>query len=166
MPVRNALRVGGHPPPDPPSLECGMTLTSLDTHEVVKELKAAGFTDDQAEAVTRVVRRAQDIDLSSLATKADLEAGLLATKTDLRAELLATKADLQAELLATKADLQAGLLATRADLQAGLLAAKSDLQVGLAETTAEILKWMVGTIGLQTVVILGAVVALARMMGR
>jgi hypothetical protein len=77
----------------------------------VKELKAAGFTDDQAEAVTRVVRNAQSLDLSSLATK-------------------------------------------------------TDLQVGLAETKADILKWMVGTIGIQTVVIIGAVIALVRMSGK
>lgn len=93
-----------------------MNAVPFDTHEVVKELKAAGFTDDQAEAVTRVVRDAQAIDLSNLVTKADLTP----------------------------------------------FATKTDLHVGLAETKAEILKWMVGTIGLQTVVIIGAVVALLR----
>ena len=45
-----------------------VTVLALDTHEGVKELQAAGFTDVQAEAVTRVVRRAQDVDLSNLAT--------------------------------------------------------------------------------------------------
>ena len=97
-----------------------MSVVARDTHEVVKELKAAGFTDDQAEAVTRVVRRAQDVDISSLMTKADLQLGLAATK--------------------------------------------ADLQIGLAETKADILKWMVGTMGVQTVVILGAVVTLLRML--
>jgi hypothetical protein len=106
-----------------------LTVTALDTHEVVKELRAVGFTDEQAEAVTRVIRRSQDIDLSNLVTKADL---------------------------------QNGLASVRADLQLGLASAKADLQIGLAETKAEILKWMVGTIGVQTVIILGAVVALAR----
>ncbi len=96
-----------------------MTVIALDTHAVVKELKAAGFTDEQAEAVTRVVRQAQNIDLSNLATKTDL-AGL-ATKTELAG-------------LATKTE--------------------------LAETKAEILKWMVGSIGIQTIVIIGAVIAL------
>jgi hypothetical protein len=83
-----------------------MAVTTLDTHEVVKELLAAGFSDKQAEAVTRVVQRSQDIDLSNLATKADLQIGLAAAKVD------------------------------------------------LAETKAEILKWMVGSLGVQTVVIL------------
>jgi hypothetical protein len=128
-----------------------LTVTALDTHEVVKELRAVGFTDEQAEAVTRVIRRSQDIDLSNLATKADLQL----TRTELQNGL-------ENGLASVRADLQNGLASVRADLQLGLASAKSDLQIGLAETKAEILKWMVGTIGVQTVVILGAVVALPR----
>jgi hypothetical protein len=41
-----------------------MSAVPFDTHAVVKELKAAGFADDQAEAVTRLVRNAQAVDLS------------------------------------------------------------------------------------------------------
>ncbi|HEY3912746.1 MAG TPA: hypothetical protein VGM07_23070 [Stellaceae bacterium] len=47
-------------------------ISTLDTHELVKDLKASGFTDAQAEAVTRAVRLAQDLDFSNLATKTDL----------------------------------------------------------------------------------------------
>ena len=47
-------------------------ISTLDTHELVKDLKASGFTDAQAEAVTRAVRLAHDLDLSNLATKTDL----------------------------------------------------------------------------------------------
>ena len=49
-----------------------MVIGSLDTHETVKALTAAGFSDSQAEALTAVVKRAVDIDLSNIATKADL----------------------------------------------------------------------------------------------
>jgi hypothetical protein len=84
-----------------------MTLAALDTHAIVKDLRAAGFNEEQAEAVTRVVRQAQDMDLSALATKTDL-----------------------------------------------------------AETKAEILKWMVSVIGIQTIVIIGAVLALLHSSGR
>jgi hypothetical protein len=72
-----------------------MTVVAVDT----------GFTKARAEAVTRAVRRAHDVDLTNLATKTDL-----------------------------------------------------------AETKADILQWMVGAIGLRTVMILGAVVALARLL--
>jgi hypothetical protein len=132
-----------------------LTITALDTHEVVKELRAVGFTDEQAEAVTRVIRQSQDIDLSDLVTKTDYQLGLAATKTDL-----------QMGLAATKTDLQTGLAAAKTDLQMGLAAAKADLQIGLAETKSEVLKWMVGTIGVQTIIILSAVAALARFVPR
>ena len=36
-----------------------MAISSLDTHEIVKDLKAAGFTEEQAEAVTRAVKQAR-----------------------------------------------------------------------------------------------------------
>jgi RNA-binding protein YhbY len=64
--------------------------------------------------VTRVVRKAQDVDLSDLATRTDLSA------------------------------------------------IKADLEKSIAENKAEILKWMVGSIGFQTVVIIGALLALTR----
>ncbi len=47
-------------------------ISSLDTHESVKSLTAAGFTDAQAEALTAVLKRAVDIDLSNIATKIEL----------------------------------------------------------------------------------------------
>ena len=50
-------------------------------------------------------------------------------------------------------------LATKADLQ--LL--KSDLRIEIESVKSEIIKWMFGTIGFQTIIILGAVVALARL---
>jgi hypothetical protein len=102
-----------------------MTVVAMDTHAVVKELVAAGFTDEQAEAVTRVVRKAQDVDFSDLATRSDLST-------------------------------------TKGDLEKNLAVIKADLEKSIAETKAEILKWMVGSIGIQTVVIIGAVVALTR----
>jgi hypothetical protein len=127
-----------------------MSGVQFDTHEVVKGLKAAGFNDEQAEAVTRVVRDARMVDLSNLATKADLftinaELTAFATKSD----LFATKADLSA----IKAELTA--LATKSDL----FATKAEL----IETKAEIIKWMVSTMGVQTIVIISAVIALVRM---
>ena len=104
-----------------------MNVATFDTHEMVKELMAAGFSDEQAEAVTRLLRRSQDIDFSHLATKSDLQTELAA----MRAEIVQNKTELKAEI---------------------------------AETKAEIIKWMFGTIGFQTLIILGAVIALARLL--
>jgi hypothetical protein len=94
-----------------------------------RQATGAGFTGEQAEAVTGVVRHAQALALSEFATKADLELGLAAV---------------------------------RADLEKGLATVRADLGRGLAETKTDILRWMVTTIGVQTVVILGAMVSFIR----
>ena len=65
--------------------------------------------------------------------------------TPLIDERIATKDDLAN--LATKADLADLKSATRADL---------------AEVKADLMKWTFGAIGFQTVIVLGAVIALAR----
>lgn len=49
-------------------------------------------------------------------------------------------------------------LATKADI--------AQLEAKLAETKADILKWMVGAIGFQTLVILGALVSLAHIFAK
>jgi hypothetical protein len=63
-----------------------MVVTALDTHELVKRLTSVGFSGEQAEALTAAVRQGQDIDLSNLATKADL--------AELKAELAEGKAEI------------------------------------------------------------------------
>lgn len=49
-----------------------MASITFDTHEFVKKLKGAGFSDGQAEALADAVRAAQGVDLSQQATKTDL----------------------------------------------------------------------------------------------
>ena len=118
-----------------------MTVLALETHKVVKGLKAAGFTDEQAEAVTRVMRRAQDIDLTELATKGDMQG--------VRTELQGLRSELKAEISALRSDLKTDVSGVR-----------SDFQVALAETKADLLKWVIGAIGVQTLVILEPLVTL------
>jgi hypothetical protein len=61
-------------------------ISTLDTHETVKNLTAAGFTDAQAEALTAAVKQAVDIDLSNIASKTDI--------ADVRREMAEMKAEL------------------------------------------------------------------------
>ncbi len=63
-------------------------------------------------------------------------------------------AQASADQLATKTDI--------ADLRSDLRQAELRLELKIESTKTDILKWMFGTIGYQTVVILGAVFALSR----
>ncbi len=68
---------------------------TLDTLQIVKRLKEAGFSDPQAEAVTTVLRDVREADFAQLATKSDLEALRLATKSDLESFQLTARSDLR-----------------------------------------------------------------------
>jgi hypothetical protein len=61
-------------------------MNALDTRRLVKRLVAVGFSDEQAETVTDVVRESRESDLSNLATKADI--------AELRSEIAEAKADI------------------------------------------------------------------------
>jgi hypothetical protein len=111
-----------------------MALTGLDTHELVKDLKAAGFTDDQAEAVTRAVKHVREIDFSDLATKADM--ANFTTKTD----VASLKADLTA--IAAKLDSIAANYATKAEV--------SDMRT-------DMIRWVFGIVFAQAALIIAVI---------
>ncbi|SFT04262.1 hypothetical protein [Methylobacterium sp. yr668] len=55
-----------------------------------------------------------------------------------------------------------GLADAMAEALQGDLVTKADLRAGLADTRSEIVRWVGGLIGFQTLAVIGAVVALAR----
>ena len=61
-----------------------MATIGFDTHEAVKALTEAGFSEAQAEIVVSTVREAIG---SDLATKSDLESGLQMVKSQLLSEM-------------------------------------------------------------------------------
>ncbi len=51
-----------------------ISTVAFDTHRIVKQLQSAGFTEEQAEAVTSVVQASAVHDLSHFATREQLAA--------------------------------------------------------------------------------------------
>jgi hypothetical protein len=68
-----------------------MMAMPLDTLQLANELKAAGFSSRQAEAVTRAIKQGHEVDLSHLATKQDLQA----VKQELKSDIAGIRADMQ-----------------------------------------------------------------------
>ncbi|MBV9861703.1 MAG: DUF1640 domain-containing protein [Alphaproteobacteria bacterium] len=83
-------------------------MPTLDTLEISKRLKGAGFTELQAEAMTGVLRDAHEAEIAELATKTDLGRVEAALKTDLgrvEAALRADMTSLRAEMEILRRDL-------------------------------------------------------------
>ncbi len=126
-----------------------MNAILFDTLRLSRTLRDKGhFTAEQAEALAEALGEAAQGDL---ATKADL----VAAKSELKTEI----ANLRMELKTEIADLRTELKTEIADL-------RTELKTEIAGTKTDLLKWIIGAIGFQTVVILGALVSLARVFGK
>jgi hypothetical protein len=135
-----------------------MAEMTLDTHAFVKTLTAAGMPEAQAEAVTSVVRQSHEKWLESLVTKDDFKFGLSATEGTVKLAL----ADSENKLKLAVADSENKLKLAVAD-------SENKLRLALAETKADIMKWMIGTVGgaviINAMTIIGAMLALTKMGG-
>jgi len=102
-----------------------MTTITFDTHEFIKELKNAGFSEQQAEAITKL------------------------QKTAISTTLEQAKHDYQFDDLATKRDLKE--LELKVD--AGIRELELKVAKDIAESKAELVRWVVGVGVLQMTLI-------------
>ncbi|TXN63246.1 DUF1640 domain-containing protein [Methylobacterium sp. WL6] len=114
-----------------------MNVIAFDTLKFARKLREnAHLTPEQAEGMADAM---SEVFASGIPTKTDV--------ADVRHDIEAFRVTTQADIVAVRHDIDALRLSTKADIAT----AKSD-----------IIKWMFGMIGFQTVAILGAVVALVR----
>lgn len=77
---------------------------TFDTYAFIKELKAVGFTEEQAEVQTRIFSSVFKTNLEELATRRDLKELELALKRDIRELELTLKAELRKDIETARAD--------------------------------------------------------------
>jgi len=109
-----------------------MTTLTFDTHDFVKKLKGAGFSEEQAEVLT---------DLQKATSINTLEQA---------------RHDYELDDLASKRDLKELEVALRRDIKEIEL----KLEVRIAETKADLIRWVVGVGLLQITIIAGLILRL------
>jgi hypothetical protein len=113
--------------------ETGLTTAPFDTLKLARRLRDANFSTEQADGMASAIAEAVQTDL--------------ATKSDLR----------EMELRA-----QTGLRELELRLDGKIATLGADLRAEIAATKADIVKWVFGAIGFQTLVLLGALITLIR----
>jgi hypothetical protein len=104
-----------------------MTALTFDTHDFVKKLKGAGFSEEQAEVLTDLQKATSQNTLEQ--ARHDYELDDLATKRDLKELETNLKKDIEILRLETKRD--------------------------IAESRADLIRWVVG-VGLLQITIIAA----------
>jgi hypothetical protein len=119
-----------------------MTALLFDTLRLSRTLRDKGhFTSEQAEALAEALGEATQGDL---ATKGDL-ASVWNEIAKVRTEIAELRSELKIEIAQVRSELRTEIAALRTEM---------------AEMKADFLKWIIGAVGFQTVVSLGAPVLL------
>jgi hypothetical protein len=130
-----------------------MTAAPFDTLKLARALREkAKFTPEQAEGAADAIAEAVQ---SDLATRTDV----VGAEQRLDGRLAGAEQRLNGRLASAEQRLDGRIDSVRADLRESELR----LEGKIAEAKADIIKWMFGTIGFQTIVILGGLVALLRL---
>src|SRR5262249_17845593 len=95
---------------------------AIDTLKVAKRLRAAGFTEPQAEAVIAAVQ--EGTEQSDPATKADLAE----LRTELKAEITELRTELKTEITELRTELKTEIAELRAELKADIADLRSELR--------------------------------------
>ena len=143
-----------------------MLATAFDPLAAARDLKAAGFETEQAEALAAQLRFAAGADHADLATKADidtLKAGFDALRSETKGDIAelraATQADIaelenrlrsaiQTDIAELRAATQADIAELRAVTQSDIASLRTATQTDIAGLRAELgtVRWSVGLI--------------------
>jgi hypothetical protein len=133
-----------------------MNALAFDTHTAVKELRAQGFEEKQAEAIVKIVSDNTNDRLGELATKSEL----LAVKSELKAEIAETKAELKTDIAELKAELKAEIAGTNTEIKEN----RHALELQIEKLRTEMMKamdgnmrWTIATVISATAVIIAAI---------
>jgi hypothetical protein len=169
-----------------PSHTAAMTALLLDTLRLSRALQDKGnFTSEQAVALAEALGEASQGDLATKTDLAGVRTEIAGLKTELKTELAgvgteiaelrtefkseiaSARGELRSEIAGggteiaeLKTELKTEIDSVRAELKADNAELRTELIAEIAETRKDLLKWIIGAIGFQTVVILGALISI------
>ena len=132
---------------------------ALDTLKVARRLREAGFTEPQAEAVLAAVQEAAAG--ADLVTTADLKTEIAELRAELKAEIAELRAELKAEIAAQRSAMRQSELR----LEARLEAIKADILSIKADILNRVFGLILGALVVNIIAIIGAVLAVAKLVG-
>jgi hypothetical protein len=167
-------------------LIAAMTALLLDTLRLSRALQDKGnFTSEQAEALAEALGEASQGDLATKTDLAGVRTEIAGLKTELKTELAGIgteiaelRTELKSEIAGARGELKSDIAgvgteiaelrtelktkidSVRAELKADNAELRTELKAEIAETRKDLLKWIIGAIGFQTVVILGALISI------
>ena len=160
-----------------------MTALLLDTLRLSRSLRDKGnFTSEQAEALAEALSEASQGDLASKSdfapvrteiadfktelkteiadVRSDLKTAIVELKTGLKAEIADLRTELKDEIAGTRAEVKTEIASAATEQKTEIAGLRTELKAEIAQTKTALLKWILGAIGLQAIVILGVLISI------
>jgi DNA-binding transcriptional MerR regulator len=132
---------------------------AIDTLRVAKRLREAGFTEPQAEAVVAAVQEGTEgADLATKLETSELKSEISGLRSDLKTEIAGLRAELKTEIAALRTELKADIREAELRLEAKIEAMK-------AELLNRVFSMILGTLVVNIIAIVGAIFAVAKLLG-
>ena len=145
-----------------------MTAAAFNTLKFARALREkAKLSPEQAEGFADALVDVLDGNLATKGDIRDVQADIQVVRGDIEALKIQTHADIEALRLTPQADSENLRVSTRTDIKALGLEMKADIETtrgAIASARVEMVRWIFGAIGFQTVALLGAIVTLARIL--
>lgn len=139
----------------------------FDTLKLADRLEAGGFTAIQAKTASSAFSEAFAADL---ATKTDLKTETALLRSGLETETALIRTELETEAAHIRSELKSEMALVRTELKSEMALARTEmrmmrqeLKADIANARADTTRWIVGAIGFQTVVTIGAIVTLLKL---
>src|ERR1700731_3354358 len=125
---------------------------------------------EQAEALAEALGGAKSpwaatkADLTT--AKSELKTEIAELRTELKTEIAELRTELKTEIVELRTELKTEIAELRTELKTEIAELRTELKTEIAETRTDLLKWIIGAIGFQTVVILGALISFVRILAK
>jgi gas vesicle protein len=160
-----------------------MTALLLDTLRLSRTLRDKGnFTSEQAEALAEALSEASQGDLASKAdfapvrseigdfktelkteiadVRSDLKTAIAELRTELKDEIAGSRAEVKTEIAGAATELKTEIAGLGTELKTEIAELRAEFKAEIAQTKTGLLKWILGAIGLQAIVILGVLISI------
>jgi hypothetical protein len=127
-----------------------LLTTFFDTHESIKILTKAGFTEEQAEGQIKVITGLIE---DTLASKKDLKELEIALRTDMKK----MEASLRTDMQKMETELRTDMQKMEAELRMDMKTMESKLLVEILHNRNETIKWIIGAMIAQGAVIISMI---------
>ena len=118
------------------------------------------IADFKTELKTEIADVRSDLKTAIAEVRTGLKAEIAGLRTGVKTEIAELRTELKTEIAGVSAELKTEIAGLRIELKSEIAELRTELKAEIAQTKTALLKWILGAIGLQAIVILGVLISI------